>query len=468
MEEGALRTHHDACAALAASKRVVLLSHARRPDRAPGQETLTGVVLSGLPEAADWPCWPAELTQVHPAGSQVAHHLVSAQKVARHLVERGHAAVWHQRAALGQLVVCGYAAAKVSALLELKAPRVPHPCRWHVRASRDRVYAVLAAAHCSGGASSSAGWDVTREAFEEIWKRASWVRNATLGPERCRSKAIAVSHAARDPTERSAVAKRFATLGPEGLAARGKKIGNTAWTKTPEERSKHCCRRANTTLGPKGSRERIAKALATLGPNGRRERAARILENMGEEGLKRRNQKIAAGHAARDPQERSAAARRSVETLGVEGCKERTAKAFRTMGPDGLRRRAARILESLGEEGLRKRNEAIGMANKAAYERKLIEKYGSVEAGRMAQKAAARERTNARIRQRRAERSLWQTDGQCVVAVWSGKKKERQRSQVHLPPPLLIYLAADIVRISPSGSSNICLATLAVLEHKRF
>lgn len=91
-----LETHHQIYAESVQSKPVWLLMHAKRPDRLPGEETLTSTILHGLPEAAEWPCWPAELTVVGRTGGHVIRHLVSALTVARHLEDYGHAEALRQ------------------------------------------------------------------------------------------------------------------------------------------------------------------------------------------------------------------------------------------------------------------------------------------------------------------------------------------------------------------------------------
>lgn len=448
--EAELREHHNMCALVARSKQVWLLTHARRPDREPDQETLTSIILSGLPSVTDWPCWPANLTVVKQTGGQVLRHLVSPAVVVQHLIDNGHAADLIKCEERGQLVVCGYAAAKVADLLGLDhAPRVAHPSRWNIKTKRDKAYKVLSDAHCTGGVSSSStGWDMTRDAFEEIWNRASYTHVITLGPEGRRAKAKKAA-ASLGPNGRRAknlkakmtlgtfgrkmvIAKANATLGPEGRKRRAQNAVTTLGPNGCKERTararetlgpegianmhanriaalkardpearRESTRKANETLGSEGRKARTAKALKTLGEEGIKKRAATIVKNMGRKGINERNKKIAAGHAARDPAEKSAVARQAAEKLGSDKCKKRTAKALETMGEAGLKKRGKAILQSLGEEGLRKRNEAIGRGNKLAAEKKLIQKYGSIEAGREAQKQVARERRRQTNRERR-------------------------------------------------------------------
>lgn len=286
-----LETHHQIYAESAQSKPVWLLMHAKRPDRLPGEETLTSTILNGLPEAAEWPCWPAELTVVGRTGGLVIRHLVSALTMAQHLEDYGHAEALRQCEERGQLVICGCYAACVADYIGLtKAPRIAYPGRWGVASRRDKAYQVLALAHLAGGASaSSSGWGVSREEFEELWKRADYIRHETLGPEGRKLKAQ----------------QAVKTLGPEGCRLRSEK--------------------ARTTLGPIGRKRLIAKSNATLGPEGRRKRVLQGIKTLGPEGCRRRSKKANI-------------------TMGAFGRRQRILKAYTTMGLAGGRMACANII----------------------------------------------------------------------------------------------------------------------------
>lgn len=443
-----LEMHHQIYAESVQSKPVWLLMHAKRPDRLPGEKTLTSTILHGLPEAAEWPCLPAELTVVGRTGGLVIRHLVSALTVAQHLEEYGHAEALRQCEKRGQLVICGYYAARVADYLGLtKAPRIAHTSRWGVVSRRDKAYQVLALAHLAGGVSaSSSGWVVSREAFEELWKRADYIRHETLGPEGRKLKAqqavktlgpegcrlrsekarttmgpigrkrlITKANATLGPEgRRKRALQGIKTLGPEGCRRRAVKANITMGAFGRRQRilkayitmglagRRAKALKANTTLGPDGRQARSQKAMQTLGPDGLRKRAAKTLETLGEEGISRRNVNIAAGHAARPAGEHSDICKHAIAGKGQDWCQKRTAKAMKTMGKEGLKERGKNILKSLGTEGLAKRNKAIGEANKKAAEKKLIANYGSVEAGRAALKEAQRARRRIKARERRA------------------------------------------------------------------
>lgn len=472
--ESELREHHNMCALVARSKQVWLLTHARRPDREPDQETLTSIILSGLPSVTDWPCWPANLTVVKQTGGQVLRHLVSPAVVAQHLIDNGHAADLIKCEERGQLVVCGYAAAKVADLLGLDhAPRVAYPSRWNIKTKRDKAYKVLSDAHCTGGVSSSStGWDMTRDAFEEIWNRASYTHVITLGPEGLRAKAkkaiktlgpfglrvraqkITAAHARRDPAERSAAAKQAArTLGPNGLAARGKRIREVYQQKSPEEKAelvrKQKERLANlgpekrSEIGRKSTASRNAKgpefiraarqkAFETLGPQRRKEIAKKGIQTQGPEGIANRTAKGLATREARGSEWRCAIGAKILETLGEEGIKRRTKAIIAghaARSNEKKKETGQKVLDTLGKEGIKKRAEASAKSNKETYNRRLIEQYGSVEAGVEA-KLKAKQEAIAKRSKKRSERRLVKRYGSVEAGIAARNKSANKPRNV--------------------------------------